>query len=334
MREFIQRFVHTHECRLLIVVVLMALFLSVHSPEFATLQNLVDVLGATAFIGILAAGLLVVIITGGIDLSFTASASIAQFAALTAANHYGIGWTGVFAIAIGLGVVLGLINGLLVNSLRTSAMIITIATLNVFFGILLTVTGGADIFALPDWFNAGFEFVFHTDPNGDTYAVNLQIIALVLAFLATWLLLNRSNIGRQIYAMGGNPDAAQRVGFNVYRLNMLVYGYMGALAGVASLAQAQLVQSVSPTALVGRELDVVAAVVIGGASLIGGRGTVLGTLLGLALIAILQNGLILLGVSSYWSLFSTGLVIIAAMIMMAMETKKRHNKIVEPGAVA
>jgi len=139
------------------------------------------------------------------------------------------------------------------------------------------------------------------------------------------LLLNRSNIGRQIYAFGGNPDAAQRVGFNVVRLNLLVYGYMGALAGVASLVQAQLVQSVSPTALVGRELDVVAAVVIGGASLNGGSGTVMGTILGIALIAILQNGLILLGVSSYWSLFNTGLVIIAAVVMMAMESKKRHK---------
>lgn len=326
MRDFFQRFIHTHECRLLIVITLMVIFLTLFTPEFASLQNLVDVLGATSFIGILAVGLLVVIITGGIDISFAATASITQFAALTVANHYGIGWVGVFAIAVGLGVALGLINGLLVNSLRTSALIITIATLNVFFGILLTVTGGADIFALPDWFTAGFEFVFHTDADGIPYAVNFQIIAMFLAFLLTWLLLNRSNVGRQIYAMGGNPDAAQRVGFNVYRLNMLVYGYMGALAGIASLVQAQLVQSVSPTALVGRELDVVAAVVIGGASLTGGSGTVLGTVLGLALIAILQNGLILLGVSSYWSLFSTGLVIITAMIMMARETRKRHKQ--------
>lgn len=333
MHEVIRRFKRTHEFRLLLVIAVMAGLLTVFTPGFASLQNLVDVLGATAFIGIMAAGLLVVIITGGIDLSFAATASIAQYAALTVANHLGIGWTGVFAIAVGLGIALGLINGLLINSLRTSAMIITIATLNVFFGILLTVTRGADIFSLPDWFSEGIELVFHTDALGATYALNFQIIALFLAFVVTWVLLNRTNIGRQIYALGGNPDAAQRVGFNVYRLNMLVYGYMGALAGVASLVQAQLVQSVSPTALVGRELDVVAAVVIGGASLNGGSGTVMGTMLGLALIAILQNGLILLGVSSYWSLFSTGLVIIAAVIMMAMETKKRH-KVVEQGAVS
>lgn len=333
MREFIQRFMHTHECRLLIVMTVMVVLLSTFTSEFATLQNLLDILGSTAFIGILAAGLLVVIITGGIDLSFAATASITQFAALTVANYIGIGWVGVFAIALSLGIVLGFINGLLVNTLRTSALIITIATLNVFFGILLTVTGGADIFMLPDWFNTGFEFVFHTDAQGIEYAVNFQIIALLLAFVGTWLLLNMSNTGRQIYAMGGNPDAAQRVGFNVYRLNMLVYGYMGALAGIASLVQAQLAQSVSPTALVGRELDVVAAVVIGGASLMGGSGTVLGTVLGLALIAIMQNGLILLGISSYWSMFSTGLVIIAAMIMMAKKTRKRR-KLTEQGAVS
>ncbi len=329
MHEVIKRFTRTHEFRLLLVIIVMAGLLAVFTPEFASLQNLVDVLSANAFIGIMSAGLLVVIITGGIDLSFAATASIAQYTALTVANHFGIGWTGIFAISISLGVVLGLINGVLMNTLRTSALIVTIATLNVFYGVLLTVTRGADIFSLPDWFNAGFELVFHTDAQGASLAINFQIIALFAAFLVTWLLLNRSNIGRQIYAFGGNPDAAQRVGFNVVRLNLLVYGYMGALAGVASLVQAQLVQSVSPTALVGRELDVVAAVVIGGASLNGGSGTVMGTILGLALIAILQNGLILLGVSSYWSLFNTGLVIIAAVVMMAMETKKRHKLVVQ-----
>ena len=325
MHEVVKRFTHTHEFRLLLVIAVMAVGLSVLTPEFASLQNLVDVLGSNAFIGIMTAGLLVVIITGGIDLSFAATASIAQYTALTVANHFGVGWIGVFVIALGLGIALGLVNGVLMNTLRTSALIITIATLNVFYGILLTVTRGADIFALPTWFNEGIELVFHTDAQGVAYAINFQIIGLFFAFIVTLLLLNRTNIGRQIYALGGNPDAAQRVGFNVVRLNLLVYGYMGALAGLASLIQAQQVQSVSPTALVGRELDVVAAVVIGGASLNGGSGTVLGTILGLALIAILQNGLILLGVSSYWSLFNTGLVIIAAVIMMAMERKKRHS---------
>ncbi|NBR12813.1 MAG: ABC transporter permease, partial [Alphaproteobacteria bacterium] len=145
-----------------------------------------------------------------------------------------------------------------------------------------------------------------------------------------WLLLNRTNIGRQIYALGGNREAAQRLGFNVFRLNILVYCYMGLTAGVASLIQAQLAQSVAPTVLVGKELDVLAAVVLGGASLMGGVGTVLGTVLGLALLAIMQNGLILIGVSSYWSQFFVGFVILLSVSATALSARrKRKGNLVE-----
>ena len=147
-----------------------------------------------------------------------------------------------------------------------------------------------------------------------------------LGFLVTWLLLNRTNIGRQVYAMGGNPDAAQRLGFHTFRLNMLVYCYMGAMAGVASLVQAQLAQSVAPTVLVGKELDVVAAVVLGGASLAGGVGTVFGTFLGLTLLAVLQNGLILLGVSSYWSPLFVGLVILISVSVTVWSQRERRTR--------
>src|SRR5262245_66197365 len=136
------------------------------------------------------------------------------------------------------------------------------------------------------------------DASGVPYALNLQILVLVIAFAVAWLLLNRTNLGRQIYAMGGNKDAAQRLGFHVFRLNILVYGYLGFVAGIASIVQAQLAQSVTPTVLVGKELDVLAAVVLGGESLTGGAGTVMGAILGVTLLAILQNGLVLVGVSS------------------------------------
>jgi simple sugar transport system permease protein len=151
-----------------------------------------------------------------------------------------------------------------------------------------------------------------------------------VCFLLTWLLLNRTNIGRQIYAMGGNPDAARRLGFHIFGLNMLVYCYMGVMAGIASLVQAQLAQSVAPTVLVGKELDVVAAVVLGGASLMGGVGTVLGTFLGLALLAVLQNGLILLGVPSYWSSLFVGFVILVSVSVTAWSQRERHTRGTSP----
>lgn len=323
MREAFARFRQSHEFRLLIVILVLVVGLSVTTPSFLTLQNLFDLLTSYAFLGILASGLLVVLISGGIDISFTATASVAQYVAMTAANAYGLDWISVFAIACGVGIVCGAVNAVFIQTLRISSIIVTVATLNIFYGLLIFFTGGKYIYSLADWFAQGIWWFEYVDADQIPYGVNLQMLMLVVCFIVTWLLLNRTNIGRQIYAMGGNPDAAQRLGFNVFRLNLLVYCYMGVMAGVASLVQAQLAQSVAPTVLVGKELDVLAAVVLGGASLTGGVGTVLGTVLGLVLLAIMQNGLVLLGVSSYWSQFFVGLVILISVSSTALAMRRR-----------
>ena len=306
-----------HEFWLLLVVIAACAALSLATDSFLTLQNLFDLLTSNAFTGILSAGLLVVLISGGIDISFTATASVAQYVALAIALKYGGGWISVFACAIAIGVACGLANAVFVQTLGIASIIVTIATLNIFFGLLVFFTGGRYLYSLPDWFAKGIFWFEFEDSNQVPYGINLQILMLVVAFLMTWLLLNRSNIGRQIYALGGNRDAAGRLGFHVFALNALAYGWMGLMAGVASLVQAQLAQSVAPTVLVGRELDVVAAVVLGGESLNGGVGSVGGTLLGLALLAIIQNGLVLMGVSSYWSQFFVGLVILGSVTATA-----------------
>jgi simple sugar transport system permease protein len=323
MREAFARFRHSHEFRLLIVILVLVVGLSIATPSFLTLQNLFDLLTSYAFLGILAAGLLVVLISGGIDISFTATASVAQYVAMTAANAYGLDWISVFAIACAVGIVCGAINAVFIQTLRISSIIVTVATLNIFYGLLIFATGGKYIYSLADWFAKGIWWFEYIDADQIPYGINLQMLMLVVCFIVTWLLLNRTNIGRQIYAMGGNPDAAQRLGFNVFRLNLLVYCYMGVMAGVASLVQAQLAQSVAPTVLVGKELDVLAAVVLGGASLTGGVGTVLGTVLGLVLLAIMQNGLVLMGVSSYWSQFFVGLVILISVSSTALAMRRR-----------
>jgi simple sugar transport system permease protein len=318
------RFRRSHEFWLLIVILVLCAGMGLANDQFLSMQNLFDLLTSYAFVGILAFGLLVVLIAGGIDISFTATASVAQYVAMTVANATSVGWAGVFAIAIGVGATLGAVNAIFIQKLRIPSIIVSVATLNVFYGLLIFFTGGRYIYSLPDWFASGI-FWFEFDWGKDTsYGANLQIVALVVAILVTWLLLNRSNIGRQIYAMGGNADAARRLGFHIFGLNLLVYGYMGVMAGVASLVQAQLAQSVAPTVLVGKELDVVAAVVLGGASLSGGVGTVFGTFLGLALLATLQNGLILLGVSSYWSPLFVGLVILVSVSVTAWSQRERH----------
>ena len=320
------RFRRSHEFWLLAVIVALSLVLSIATDSFLTLQNLFDLLTSNAFIGILASGLLVVLIAGHIDISFTATASVAQYLALTVGIRYGLGWVALFAIAGAIGVLCGLINAVFVTKLRISSIIVSIATLNIFYGLLIFMTGGNYITSLPKFFRDGIAWFEHVDASGVPYGLNLQILLLVSAFSVTWLLLNRTNIGRQIYALGGNREAAQRLGFHVFRITLLVYGYLGFVAGVASIVQAQLAQSVTPTVLVGKELDVLAAVVLGGASLNGGVGTVFGAILGVALLAILQNGLVLIGVSSYWNQWFVGLTILVAVSTTAWSERRRRAR--------
>lgn len=323
MRDTIRGFTRTHESRLLVVVVAVVLFLSLATHGFATLQNAEDLLTSYGFSGMLAAGLLVVLVSGGIDISFTATASVAQYVAFTMANQWqGAGWIAVGLVGGGVGMLLGVLNAVMIGTLRLSSIIVTIATLNLYFGLLMFATHGNEIYQLPDWFLNGANWTVYTDAQQNEYYINLQMLGLVFAFGLTAILLKRTNIGRQIYAFGSNPDAAARVGIPTFRLNLLVYGYMGLIAGLASLVQAQNAQSVLPNALVGRELDVLAAVVLGGASLTGGVGSVFGTILGVALLAILQNGLLLLGVQSYWSSCFTGAVILIAVSALALERRR------------
>ena len=316
------RFRRSHEFWLLAVILAMSLALSLATDSFLTLQNLFDLLTSNAFVGILASGLLVVLIAGGIDISFTAVASVAQYLAVCAVVRYEGGWIMLFAVALGGGVLLGLINAVLVTWLRISSIIVTIALLNVYYGMLMFWSGGDPINSLPSWYADSMYWILGKDQLGNPYVLNMQILGLVLAFVLSWLLLNRMGVGRQLRALGGNPEAAKRVGFNELRLNMVAYGFMGLMAGLAALVQAQGSQSVVPNALVGRELGVLAAVVLGGASLTGGMGTVFGTVLGLILFAFLQDGLILLGVSSYWIQFVTGVVFLGAVGAIAWERKR------------
>ena len=325
MLEGLRRFGGTHEARLLAVTAALFVFLAIATKNFFSFQNGIDLLTSNAFSGILAAGLVVVLVAGGLDISFTAVASIAQYLAVSAVSHFDIGWIGLFAVALGVGTFLGLVNAILVTWLRISTIIVTIAMLNVYYGALMFLSGGNPINTLPDWYLDGLSWVVGTDAHGNPYIVNMQMLGLVLSFVLSWVLLNRTSVGRQLRALGGNPDAAKRVGFSVLRLNMVSYGYMGFSAGLASLVQAQVAGSVVPNMLVGRELDVLAAVVLGGASLTGGVGTVLGTILGLALLALLQDGLILLGVSSFWTQCFTGIVFLAAVSMVSWERRRQRR---------
>lgn len=317
-------FFKKNEFYLLMVLVAMMVTFSLGSGEFFTLENLFDLLLGYSFVGIMAAGLLVVLISGGIDISFTATATVAQYAMALVIMEHGGGWVTAFCVASSVGIVLGGINGFLVHHLRVSAIIVTIATLNIFYGILVFVTKGRWLYDFPDWFCDGLT-LFSFGPN-DMYSMSLPVVMLLAVTVLTWILLNRTVTGRRIYAMGGNPEGARRMGFNLFRLRIFVYCYMGIMAAIGATVQAQLLQTVAPNSIVGREMEVLAAVVLGGASLSGGEGSVMGAVLGVAIIGILQNGLTLLGVSSYWHKVAIGAVILVSVGMTAWNRRKGEMK--------
>ena len=323
MRNSLARLIGQHEFWLGVLVVALAVGLTIRTDEFFTLGNLTDVATSYAILGILACGLFVVLISGGIDISFPAMTAIAQYAMASWVIAHGGNFVLALALAMAVGLLLGLINGFLVYWLRVPAIIITIATLNLFYGLLVYATKGTWLYGFPDWFMNGISWFTFTGADGYDYGLTLPLICLGATIIFTAVLMNYTRLGRQIYVMGGNRDAASRLGLNLLKLHFYVYGYMGILAGVAAVVQAQITQSVAPNSLFGYELTVLAAVVLGGTSMSGGRGTLIGTLLGVILLAFLQNGLTLLGVSSYWHTVFSGAIILVSISATAWHEKRK-----------
>ena len=305
-----------HDVQIGIIIAIMATFFSTLSPGFLTLGNLADLLENYSVMAIMAAGLLVVLISGGIDISFEAIAAVSQFLVATVLVKFGGNWLTAFALAGSFGALLGIVNALLIYYLGAISVIVTISTMTFYFSILMFVTQGRSIYDLPNWFTSDLSFL----------SIPFPVIVAAIALLVTLFLLSRLPIGRQIYGLGGNPEAAKRMGCNIVGLQCFAYGYSGFMAAVAGIVQAHRVEEVVPYALIGRELDVLAAVVLGGASLSGGIGTVSGTVLGILLLAVLQNGLTLVGVSSYSFGLVTGIVILVSVTATAYAAKRQRKR--------
>ena len=291
----------------------MAVIFSIVSPEFLTPGNLVSLLENYSVMAIMAAGLLVVLVSGGIDISFAAIAAVSQYVVALILVNAGGNWLVAFGLAAAFGGLLGVVNALLIYYLRALSVIVTISTMTFYFSFLMFVTDGKSLYNLPDWFTDDLTF----------WSIPFPVLVAAVLLLITASVLSRLSIGRQVYGLGGNPEAAKRMGSNLLGLQCFVYGYSGVMAGIAGLVQAHRVEEVVPNALIGRELDVLAAVVLGGASLAGGVGSVSGTVLGIVLLAILQNGLTLLGVSSYSFGFVTGVVILLSVSATAYTAKRQ-----------
>jgi len=311
-----------HEFYLFIIIISLCILFALRTEEFLTLENLLDLLTCYSFLGILSAGMLIVLISGGIDLSFTAIATISEYMIALIIIHYSGNLLTAFVISCCIGIILGTFNALIIYYFKAPSLIVTIATLNIFYGFIILVTKGRWIYNFPIWFREMRNIFEFTTGSGKEYEIALPVLLLLFVFIITYILLNHTFLGRKIIAFGGNQEAARRMGFNILHITIFVYAFMGFLAGVGAISHVLIVQTVQANAIVGRELEVIAAVVLGGASLAGGKGTVLGTILGVTLIAIMWNGLILMGISSYWQPVILGIIIIISVISSAYSSHK------------
>jgi ribose transport system permease protein len=297
---------------IILVVIVMMLALAAIKPEvFLSAQNLTNILKQNASLALLALGMYVVIVTAGIDLSVGSIMGLSMVA-LAIASKAGVPWPIVLLIGPAIGIAVGWVNGVGLTVLKLPhPFIMTLGTLNVARGLTFLISNGAPISGLqPEVRYIGQAYYgFGLAPPA---GIPASLILVAVCAVGLWFFLEKTNMGRHIFAIGGNPHAARVSGINVDGTLTVVYVISGFMAGLSGLLLAGRTDSGFPNAGIGIELDAIAAVIIGGASFFGGRGTVMGVLAGVLIMGILRNGLNINNVSAFWQQILIGLVIIIA----------------------
>lgn len=315
-----------------LAVVLLALIvlMSTLSPAFLTASTAFSTLRSATVPLIFALAVLIVIVSGGIDVSF---AAVAIFSAYTAVSFAittapDLPAAAIIALALAIGAGLGLLNGVVIARFRLPTLIVTLGTQGIFVGVMYTYVGATYYAQLPPSLAAmsSMTVVDFQTGSGRASLHVMAVVAIALAVLVWWM-LSRTMFGRSLYAIGGDAEAARRAGFRVTRTQILVYVLVGILAAMAGIAHMVMGRSANPQDLVGDELDIIAAVVLGGASIFGGRGSVLGTVLGVILIQVINNSLLLAGVPSAWLRAAVGILLIVGVGVQAVAARKKARRV-------
>lgn len=295
------------ESGILLALVAMCVLISLITPNFLTSYNLAIVIRQVSFIGIVAAGQTLVLLLGGIDLSVGAIAGLTAILGAMMMTTGGIEPFAAACLAATLGFLFGLVNGFMIARMKLNAFIVTLATGEVFAGAVLVLTRGYSVTGIPK--------SFAVLGQGMVGPVPVPVLFMLAVFAALSYVCANTPFGRSIFAIGGNRDAARFVGLRVERVEMLVYALAGMLAAVAGLLFVSRVNAGQPTTGASWLMPSITAAIIGGTSLSGGVGTVLGTLLGAVFMGVLANGIVLMNVSSYWERVIIGLFVIIAVLV-------------------
>lgn len=292
------------EVRMLGLALFIAVALSILSPYFLTQNNIFNILDQSVVIGIVAVGMTFVILTGGIDLSVGSVAGLTGIILGLSLQSLPIPLA--MLVAVGCGAGIGMLSGVLIAVFGLAPFVVTLGMMAIGRSLAYIVSGQKAVSGIPD----GLSNIVYTTFLG----IPANVLFLVVLYLLAWAYLSRTKGGRTIYALGSNRDAARAAGLNVMLYSILPYVISGALAAVAITFSIAQILSADPLAGNQMELDAIAAVVIGGASLFGGRGSIIGTLIGVLIMVMIRNGLNLLGVSPFWQGTAIGTIIILALL--------------------
>ena len=316
MQKTLKKLTRRNEPYIFLVVLALAMLIQFRSGQFFTGNNLVDISSAMVVPGLFAIGTFMVILSGGIDVSFPALASLTSYATtkmLLDAGYTGGIWLPVL-ISLVLGAALGAFNGLFIGILGLPALIVTLGSSSVFKGVMQGALNSVQLATIPQGmkdFGTSALFVAQNPVSGLTSKMPLSILAFIVVLLLSFVILRYTFFGRGIYAIGGNEVSAHRAGFNTKRTKFLLYVFVGMVASLAGLFRTCMMQQNHPTNMLGMEMNIIAGVVLGGTAITGGAGSLTGCMLGTLLIVIVENSMILIGIPTIWkSVFVGALIII------------------------
>lgn len=313
-------FTRFRELGMLLTIILVSVFVQLRNPNFFTLENINDMLTNTAILSILAVGMMLVIVTRGIDLSIGATLALSgMISALTVSEYQNL--HPVLAILLGtvVGILCGSVTGMLVSKFSVLPIIASLGMMNIYRGLTFMISGGKWVssYQMPQSFKA--------IATSRILGINTLVFIAVIIYVIFYYFVNYTRMGRQIYAIGSNPESARITGINTEKILFLVYVVMGALSGLAGVLWVSKFASAQGDTAMGYEMSVIAACVLGGVSMSGGSGKISGVIMGSVLLGILNNSLPLIKVSPFWQQAIQGVIILSAVIINTI-VKRRVDK--------
>nr|WP_232337085.1 ABC transporter permease [Lysinibacillus timonensis] len=309
------------ELGLILFIVLLCIFIQWRNPSFLTFENINDMITNTAILSILALGMMLVLVTRGIDLSIGAIIALSGMICAQLVSDFSLNPLLIIFIGIVIGIVCGALNGFLIAKIGILPIIATLALMNIFRGLTYRISNG-------EWVSS-YQMTegFVSIATGKFLGINNLIVIAISIYIIFYYVINHTVIGRQIYAVGSNPESAKVSGINENKILILVYSILGGLSGLAGVLWVSKFASAQGDTATGYELTVIAACILGGVSIAGGAGKVSGVLLGALLLGILQNALPLLNVSPFWQTGIQGAIILIAVILntLVKRTVDRNN---------